>query len=353
MDLRAAVDDALDRAGRRPGLLVVGATDGPDTAIASAGPIPRPDCPPRRAMFEIGSVTKVFTSLLLAIAVERGEATLEAPLSDHLPPGSRVPRRGDAEITLLHLATHTSGLPRLPPGFIWEALRHREDPYARLTSARALTSLAETRLRARPGARFRYSNFGGGLLGLALAHTAGVDFETLVRERITGPLGMRDTVITLDEDQLSRVAPGTKRGGKPAGPWTLPGLAGAGALRSTVADLLTFLRAQMLGLPAGTPGDLAAAIPLPHEERTKGGRLAPAMRVGLGWLLLPIGRQKLDTVWHNGGTGGYRSYIGWAPAIHTAVVVLSSNTRSVDPIGTRVLLDRAPTGGQGVTGQMG
>ena len=346
VDLQAAVDDAIDRAGRPPGLLVVGATDGTDTAVASAGPVPRPDCSPQRAMFEIGSVTKVFTTLLLAIAVELGEARLEDRLSDHLPPGSRVPRHGDAEITLLHLATHTSGLPRLPPGFFWEALRHREDPYARLTTARVLAALAETRLRSDPGERFRYSNFGGGLLGIALAHTAGVDYEMLVRERIALPLGMSDTTITLDHDQLSRVAPGTKRRGKPAGPWTLPGLAGAGALCSTVTDLLTFVRAQMGVLPPGRlPADLAAAIPLTHEVRARGGRLAPALRVGLGWLLLPIGRQKLDTVWHNGGTGGYRSYIGWAPPIRTAVVVLSSNARGVDPIGTRVLLDLAPKNG--------
>lgn len=346
VDLQAAVDIAIDRAGRRPGLLVVGATDGPDTAVAAAGPTPRLDCPPHRAVFEIGSVTKVFTALLLAIAVERGEARLEDPLSAHLPPGSRVPRRGDTEITLLHLATHTSGLPRLPPHFLWEALRHREDPYAGLTTARVLATLAETRPRRDPGERFRYSNFGGGLLGLALAYTAGVDYETLVRERIARPLGMSDTMITLDEDRLSRVAPGTKRRGKSAGPWTLSGLAGAGALRSTVADLLTFVRAQMGVLPAGLPADLAAAIPVTHEERGRGGRLAPALRMGLGWLLLPIGRQKLETVWHNGGTGGYRSYVGWAPAIHSAVVVLSSNARSVDPIGTRVLLALASAGQQ-------
>lgn len=296
-------------------------------------------------MFEIGSVTKVFTTLLLAIAVERGEAALEDPLSDHLPPGSRVPRRGDTEITLLHLATHTSGLPRLPPGFFWESLRHREDPYAGLSTNRVLAALAETRPRRDPGEQFRYSNFGGGLLGLALAHTAGVDYETLVLERITRPLGMSDTIITLDEERLSRLAPGTRRWGKSAGLWTLPGLAGAGALRSTVPDLLTFVRAQMGVLP-GLPADLTAAIPLTHEERARGGRLAPALRIGLGWLLLPIGRQKLDAVWHNGGTGGYRSYVGWAPVIHSAVVVLSSNARSVDPIGTRVLLRLASAEGQ-------
>jgi len=341
--LEQAVRDAVERAGRRPGLLVAGATDGTETAVAAAGPVPRPECPPERVVFEIGSVTKVFTALLLAIAVQRGEARLDDPVSEHLPDGSRVPRRGDAEITLLHLATHTSGLPRLPPGLLWHALRHRDDPYAALTPAGVLAALGSTRPRRAPGDRFRYSNFGAGVLGLALAQTAGVDYETLVRDRITRPLGMTDTVITLDSAQSSRLAPGTRRGGRQAGLWTIPGLAGAGALRSTVADLFTFLRAQLGLLPPHVPAELAAAIPTTHAERSRGGRLTPAMRVGLGWMLLPIGRGKLDMVWHNGGTGGYRSFVGWTPATHAAAVVLSSNTRGVDQLGSRVLLDLAAT----------
>jgi D-alanyl-D-alanine-carboxypeptidase/D-alanyl-D-alanine-endopeptidase len=339
--LQQAVRDAVGRAGRRPGLLVIGATDGTDMAVASTGPVPQPGCPPERVVFEIGSVTKVFTALLLAIAVERGEARLDDPVSDHLPDGSHVPRYREAEITLLHLATHTSGLPRLPPGFFWHAIRHRDDPYSHLTPAGVLEALGRTRPRRAPGDRFKYSNFGGGVLGLALAHNAGVDYETLVRDRIAHPLGMSDTVITLDPEQRSRLAPGTKRRGKPAGPWTILGLAGAGALRSTVADLFTFLRAQMGLLPPDVPAELAAAIPSTHAERSRGGRLTPALRVGLGWMLLPIGRAKLEMVWHNGGTGGYRSFIGWTPTTHAAVVVLSSNVRSVDRFGSRVLLDLA------------
>ncbi|MGH2636642.1 MAG: serine hydrolase domain-containing protein [Actinomycetota bacterium] len=342
MRLEQAVRDAIRRTRRRPGLLVVGATDGTDTAVESAGPLPHPTCPPERAVFEIGSITKVFTSLLLAISVERDEAGLEDRLADHLPAGSRVPRRGDAEITLLHLATHTSGLPRLPPGLYWDALRHRDDPYARLTPDGVLAALARTRLRRAPGERFRYSNFGAGVLGLALAHASHADYEALVRDRITSPLGMTDTVVELDADERSRLAPGTKRWGKAAELWTLPGLAGAGALRSTAADLLTFARAQMGFLQV--PAELAAAFSTTHEARGRGGRLTPAMRIGLGWMLLPIGREKLDMVWHNGGTGGYRSFLGWAPANHTGVVALSANVRSVDRIGSRALLDLAAAG---------
>lgn len=336
--LDRAACDAAERARRRPGLMVIGATDGTESAVATAGAVPPPPGrPPERTIFEIGSITKVFTTLLLAIAVERGEANLADALEDHLPDGTRVPRRDGAGITLQHLATHTSGLPGLPPGFWWHAIRHRDDPYADLAPANVLDALGRTRLRRAPGRRFRYSNFGAGVLGLALAHTAGVDYEALVRDRITRPLGMTDTVITLDDEQRGRLAPGTKRRGRPAGPWTIPGLAGAGALRSSVADLFIFARAQMGDLPLGAPAELAAAIPSTHQERA---RMRGVARIGLGWLMIPIGREKLPMLWHNGGTGGYRSFLGWTPATHTAAIVLSSNTRGVDRFGTQVLRGR-------------
>jgi CubicO group peptidase (beta-lactamase class C family) len=146
--------------------------------------------------------------------------------------------RDGRPITLAHLATHTSGLSRLPPGLLLDAIRHREDPYARLSVDDVLDALAKTRPRRSAGERFSYSNFGAGLLGIALAHAVGFAYATLVRERITTPLGLADTVIDLDDDQRRRLAAGTKRLGGRAGPWAIPGLAGAGALRSTAADLL-------------------------------------------------------------------------------------------------------------------
>ena len=337
-ELQEAVDEAIQRAGRRPGLLVVGATDGTGMAFASRGPLPDPPCSPERAVFEIGSITKVFTSLLLAIAVERGELGPDDPLVEHLPRGTRVPMRGGRPITLTHLATHTSGLPRLPPGFLLSAIRHRNDPYARLSTEDVLVALGKSRLRARAGERFRYSNLGGGLLGIALAHAAATDYETLVRERITTPLRLTDTVITLNEDRRGRLAPGTKWRGGPAGLWSIPGLTGAGALRSTAADLLTFVRAQMGTLP-DVPQELAEAIRSSHRERASGGRFTPRMRVALGWLLVGVGRQKPQIAMHNGGTGGYRSFAGWAPDGGHGVVALSANVRSVDAIATKLLLD--------------
>jgi serine-type D-Ala-D-Ala carboxypeptidase/endopeptidase len=339
-DLQASVDEAIGRARPRPGLLVVGATDGTGTAFASRGPLPHPSCAPERAVLEIGSITKVFTSLLLAIAVERGEVGLDDPVVEHLPRGTRVPMRGGRPITLVHLATHTSGLPRLPPGFLLSALRHRDDPYALLSAEDVLAALGKARPRASAGERFRYSNFGVGLLGIALCHAAATGYETLVRERIATPLGLADTVITLSEDQRSRLAAGTKWRGGPAGLWTIPGLTGAGALRSTGVDLLTFIRAQMGTLP-DVPPELAAAIRSSQRDRAGGGRLAPGMRVALGWLLVGVGRQKVPIVMHNGGTGGYRSFAGWVPAGGHGIIALSANVRSVDRIATKLMLDLA------------
>jgi CubicO group peptidase (beta-lactamase class C family) len=343
-ELQAHVDAALRRAGRRPGLLVVSATDGVDTAFASRGPLPDPPCAPDRAVFEIGSITKVFTSLLLAIAEERGELSVDDALVEHLPRGTRVPMRDGRPIRLVDLATHRSGLPRLPPGLLLHALRDRDDPYARLSTVDVLAALGKTRPRAAAGERFRYSNYGAGVLGIALAHAAATDYEALVRERITAPLGLGDTVITLSEDHRSRLAAGTKGWGGAAGLWAFPGLTGAGALRSTAADLLTFVRAQMGTLP-DVPEELAAAIRSSHQARAAGGRLSPGMRIALGWLLVGIGRQKVQVVMHNGGTGGYRSFAGWAPEGRHGVVVLSANVRSVDGIASRLLLDLERTSG--------
>jgi D-alanyl-D-alanine-carboxypeptidase/D-alanyl-D-alanine-endopeptidase len=112
----------------------------------------------------------------------------------------------------------------------------------------------------------------------------------------------------------------------------------SGALRSTPADLLTFVRAQMGTLP-DVPQKLAEAIRSSHRERASGGRLTPGMRVALGWLFVGVGRQKLRIVMHNGGTGGYLSFAGWAPDGGHGVVALSANVRSVDAIATKLLLD--------------
>ena len=278
-------------------------------------------------LFEMGSVTKVFTALALARLAAAGTVDLDEPLGRLLPATARVPSRDGEEITLRHLATHTSGLPRLPTGMPVPAPRHPSmlDPYAGCTAERLLRALARTRLEAVPGHRFLYSNFGVGLLGLALAHRAGVTYEKLILQEICTPLGLADTCLVVDPGRVARLAQGHTEQHTPTPAWHLADLAGAGGLRTTATDLVTFLRAH---LDDGA-GDIADAIQLARRGKHQ---INPFTWVHLGWM----GQRRHDhqgahlQIWHNGGTGGFSSFAGFDPEKGVAVVVLSNTQRSVD-----------------------
>ncbi|MCU7820699.1 serine hydrolase domain-containing protein [Kitasatospora sp. DSM 101779] len=314
-------------AEQQVGAVVVGIADG-TTEIrgagraggATSGP-PGPD-----TLFEIGSVTKVFTALVLARTVLAGAASLDELLAGLLP-GRTVPERDGRRITLQQLATHTSGLPRLPKGMLLPALLNPRaaDPYADCTAERLLDGLARTKLRSAPGRTFRYSNLGAGLLGLALARRAGTDYEQLVRSEVCLPLGLTDTTVTPGPDAARRLAGGHTAGRRPTAAWNLADLAGAGALRSTGNDLAAFLRAQLGGAPAGTAEAIALTRQVEH-------RTGPSSWTHLGWSahrLHPRLGGHLQ-IWHNGRTGGFASYTGFDPETGTAVAVLGNTGRSVD-----------------------
>ena len=204
------IDDLAERAmrsGRRVGL-VVGYVAGGEEWVARvrAHRHRRPRPARRGAIFEIGSVTKVFTGLLLADLAERGIVGLDDPLARYLPASVRVPAFEGREIILADLASHTSGLPRNPKGMLGRWLRDRHNPFAALTVEDVHEGLARTRLRRRPGERVRYSNLGVGLLGQALERAAEQPYEQLVRERIGLPLELCDTVVHP-----------VRRAGRPAG----------------------------------------------------------------------------------------------------------------------------------------
>ena len=321
--LAARLDPVLSGVRLRRGGVAVGAWDGSETMTWHAGTLPDG----ARSIFEIGSITKTFTATLLADMAREGLVSLDDPVERHLPPGWRVPRRGRA-ITLEDLASHRSGLPRLPKGLLATALtRERRDPYASIDSAWLEAAVARTPPRREPGRRASYSNYGAGLLGYALAHRAGCSYDALARRRICEPLGMRDTGTDVDG---GRLAGGHSPLGRPVGHWHFDALAGAGALRSTAADLLAFLRLHA-GEPAGPLAEAAAAT---HAQRARAGRLAYA----LGWLILPPRRGlPFRAFFHDGGTGGFRSVAGFVPERRVAVVVLSSEVRGVARIGLRTL----------------
>nr|WP_237534585.1 serine hydrolase [Streptomyces sp. SID3343] len=333
--------DALVAAGQ-PGV-VVGAISGEDTAIAGAGTAGTAGAragagnsgveggtdgngpPGPRTMFEIGSVTKTFTSLVLLSRVRAGAVALDQPVRELLPEGTRVPELNGRAITLVDLATHTSGLPRLPPRMTQWPKLFRRDPYARYTPDRLLGELAKTRLLSIPGEQVLYSNLGVALLGTALAHHAGTDYATLVTREVIEPLGLTDTVLTLDRDQAARMAQGYVEAGKPTPPWTFDAFAGAGGLRSTAVDMIAFVRAHLGDGPAAGALRESCAVRRPISEGTW---MQP------GWVTV---REEDPIHLHDGGTGGFVSLIGLMPSRHAAVVVLANSTGDVTQPGVRLL----------------
>jgi serine-type D-Ala-D-Ala carboxypeptidase/endopeptidase len=299
--------------GRAAGI-VVGLIDSDgSTRILSAGTAGPGRALGGESIFEIGSITKVFTGVLLADMARRGVVALDEPVARLLPSEVTVPSRGGLQVTLEQLSSQNSGLPRLP-----DNLRPADprNPYADYTVAHLYEFLARYALPRDPGAQFEYSNLGVGLLGHALALRAGTSYEALLRERILGPLGMEDTGITLSPSARARVALPHEAFGDTVPLWDLPTLAGAGALRSTTHDMLTFAQAALRGSGA-VPDAIRAAM---RPRAPAGG---PAMSVGLGWIRLAVAGDTI--VWHNGGTGGSRSFLGVRSAAGTAVVLLTNS----------------------------
>lgn len=302
----------------------IGVVKADETVVRGYGQLSADDArtPDARTIYEIGSVSKVFTGLLLADAVVAGHVSLVTPAEDLLPKGVTMKRRDEAlPIRLWHLSTHTSGLPRLPDNL---EPADPNNPYADYDGKRLAAFLRSFQPRKKPGETSEYSNFGAGLLGKLLAHERKTDYESILEERIAGPLELSDTRISLDGKQQSRLAPPHAEGGAPGHTWDLGALAGAGAIRSNVQDLLTFSRAQ-LNPPAGKLGcaiDLAWQV---HQKPLEEGDFA----LGLGWHVARDGA----TRWHNGQTGGYHSAMFINRNLDIAVVVLANTaTGEVDTL---------------------
>jgi serine-type D-Ala-D-Ala carboxypeptidase/endopeptidase len=315
--------------------IVAGVVDAEGRRLVSAGRRTHGDAQALdgSTLFEIGSITKVFTSLLLADAVVNQRVSLDDPVAKYLPPTVRMPERGSRPITLLDLATHSSGLPRLPNN-----LDPRDDnnPYADYGIEQLYAFLSTVELTRDPGAQYEYSNLGAGLLGHALARESNGDYASLVRARITAPLGMSSTAIALSPELQARLVPGHDEELAVTSNWDLPTLAGAGALRSSADDMLTFLAAA-IGLEE-TPLAPAFALSTRSQRPTE----TPDTTIALGWHITKSHGK--DIVWHNGGTGGYRSFIGFDPKARAGVVVLTNrSTRGgPDDIGRHLLDPKSP-----------
>jgi CubicO group peptidase (beta-lactamase class C family) len=288
-----------------------------------------------RTAFEIGSVTKTMTAALLADLILKGEISLDDPLAKLLPAGTKVATFNGEPILLKHIVTHTSGLPALPSRMVITDMRN---PYARVTEQELLQSLAEATLASKPGTKFAYSNFAMMVLSYALAKRSGKDFETLLREKLFAPVGMKDAYIAKAPSGV-RAAQGHMSNGAPTSAWDMPvDMAGVGGVRATLPDMIAYMRAQL------RPGADATgrAMALTQNQVIE----VPAARVGMNWLLATAGGRTL--LQHEGGTGGFSSLVIVDKQAGRGVVMLSDASQSglggLGTIGLRLIDPAQPIG---------
>lgn len=273
------------------------------------------------SIFEIGSLTKTFTGLILSQMVEQGKVRFEEPVRELLPPGTVAKPEGP-EITLLDLATQHSGLPRMPDNF---TPSDPANPYANYHAANLYAWLTKHGVAKPARTDFLYSNLGFGLLGQALANRAGKPWPQLLHDEVTGPLRMRDTVVALSPAQQARFLPGYDGQHHPAHAWDLDAFAGAGAIRSTGDDMLTYLEAQLHPDKIKLDHHYAAAKTIPAalvQDHELHAYALPYQRIGLAWLF----DSSTGNYWHNGATGAYSSYAFFNPKGDYGVVVLLNMT---------------------------
>lgn len=291
------------------------------------------DPPDMNTVFEIGSITKTFTTTILAKMHLEGEVNIEENAQNFHPQQEVVlPSSDGVQITLEHLATHTSGIPRMPDNFE-EHQKDPSDPYASFTVKNMYEFLNNCTLDFPVGFRHQYSNCGMGLLGLTLALAHGTSYEELLRQKILLPLGMNHTTLFLTDEQRQNVATGHDRGLNPVSMWTATDcFQGAGFIKSNLADMFLYLEANM-GLLASP---LSEAIAMTHEKRVA---TEWNDHCGLGWYTTIIFDGQ-EIVNHNGGTGGFYAFIGFNKVLQTGVIVLTNsrtNSGTNDALGIGIL----------------
>lgn len=282
--------------------------------------------PSLSTLFQIGSITKTFTGILLALFVERGIVQLDDPLQKYVPPGIQVPSYNGRPILLVHLATHTSGLPRNAP------LKPRQHD---LSLDAMYELLNEAKLRSEPGQQYLYSNWASALLAEALVRAAKAeDYQALLEREVLSKLGMGETTLRPSAEGETRVAQGYAKDGYPA-PRNMPNwpaLNGAGALYSSMPDMLKYLSFNM----SLTQTSLNSILNVVHQPRARG--LTPSHNVGLAWEIHEYPKPKLTIIEKAGGTLGFRSYIGFIRGEPTGVVVLANSVATESaPIGRQIL----------------
>lgn len=275
-------------------------------------------------VFEIGSLTKTFTTLLLALSVEKGLLLPDDPVQRYLPKTVKIPTRNGKEITFRHLATHSSALPRLPDNLDLTS----SDPYADYDEKKLFEFLNSYQLKREPGKEYEYSNLGMGLLGHTLAMANKKSYPELLNEWIFKPLQMNhsQTGTTFQDEAVNIALPHLDE--QPVAMWNFKVISGAGAIKSSAKDLLHYLKAQM----GYEQSPLSKAMRFTQEVQKE---VDKSTTVALGWHLTEKNGRKIT--WHNGGTGGSSSFMGFDPLNQKGVVILSNSTHQIDDLGWNML----------------
>ena len=314
LDVHAA---ALVAEGHAPGVVAV-AVNGRDQVLACYGH-PSRDVQPLdgQTLFEIGSLTKTFTGLLLAQMVKSAQVRYDDPIIAYLPAHAAPQRPEAGQITLLQLATHTAGLPRLPPNLNWQ--NAPSDPYSDYHLGDLYHATANLDLCPVPAATVSYSTFGVGLLAQLLVNAANRPYGQLLAERICRPLGLTATTTQPSADDTARLATGHECG-MPVAPWRFDALVGSGGLHTTGKDLMAYLQAHLH--PESSP--LAEALAATHAPRCPNGKNA----ICLIWNHRIIDERAL--LWHTGGTGGFSAFMGFSPDTVGGVGLLTNTKTTSD-----------------------
>ena len=296
--------------------------------------------PNNKTIYRMASINKVFTAALMQSMKEAGLVRLDDRLQSFMPKNVKVPTdpRGQAHITLRHLVTHTSGLPRLPINL----LPKKGDPYANYPTKDLLTGLNHTQLLSPIGLKHNYSNLGFALLGYALGHIAKSTYAKELTKRILKPLGMVDTSLQPAKKDSHRVAVGYQKLNtkKKATLWHFGAMAPMGGLYSTLADMAKFVslqfRASQKGIRPLSGGSL-------HQMHTVHRLISWSDNgnfdggVGFGWHIYSLKGGRGKIVWHNGGVAGFRSFVGFSPRYKLGVILFTNCGRSPDPLGRSIL----------------
>lgn len=260
------------------------------------------------SVFEIGSFSKVFTSTLLADLVYQEKVNLDQPIQDFLD----IQLNDSLQITFKELSNHTSGLPRIPSGFVWESIWHMDNPYRDYDEEKLRDYLVnDLELVGDQGKTFQYSNIGAGLLGYVLTNVTGQTYEEMLQQRIFRPLDMSNST-TLRASVSDDLVHGLNKRGNQTSNWDLGALPGAGAILSTAEDLAKFAEANF--------DSSNKVLNLQHQKTY---RIDENREMALGWFIIKHDSTE-NWLWHNGGTGGYRSSMVLNVDEKQSVIVLSN-----------------------------